>query len=73
MSKIHCYICYTTYLDEELVCDRCEEHYCWDCSCTYDIHTQCDSNLCYTCADHFRKKSLTKSMIRDNKLLLLLN
>ena len=37
------------------------------------IYTQCDSNLCYECADHSRKKSLTKSMIRDNKLLLLLN
>ena len=73
MSKIHCYICYTTNVDEEYVCDKCEEHYCGDCSCTYDIHTQCDSNLCYTCADQFRKKSLTKSMIRDNKLLLLLN
>ena len=73
MSKIHCYICYTTNVDEDHICDRCEEHYCYDCSCTYNIHTQCDSNLCYTCADQFRKKSLTKSMIRDNKLLLLLN
>jgi hypothetical protein len=73
MSKIHCYICYTTDVDEDYVCDNCEQHYCWDCSCTYNIHTQCDSNLCYECANHSRKKSLTKSMIRDNKLLLLLN
>ena len=73
MSKIHCYICYSTDVDEDYVCDRCEEHYCCDCSCTYNIHTQCDSNLCYECADHSRRKPLTKSMIRDNKLLLLLN
>ena len=47
MNKIYCYICYTINVDEDYVCDSCD--------------------------NHSRKKSLTKSMIRDNKLLLLLN
>ena len=71
MSKIHCYICYTTNVDEEYVCDKCEEHYCEDCSCTYDIHTQCDSNLCYECSDQHRRKFLTRETIRENKLNLI--
>lgn len=69
---IHCHICYSTNIDEDFVCDRCEEYYCWDCSCTYDIHTQCDSNLCYECSDQRRRKPLTKDMIRDNKLMMIL-
>ncbi len=70
---IHCYICYSTNVEEECVCENCEEHYCWDCSCTYSIHTQCDSNLCYQCADHNRRKSLTRDMIRENKINLLID
>lgn len=69
---IHCHICYSTNIDEDFVCDRCEEHYCYDCSCTYNIHTQCDSNLCYECSDQRRRKPLTKDMIRDNKLIIIL-
>ena len=70
---IHCHICYTTNVDEDYVCDRCEEHYCWDCSCTYNIHNQCDSNLCYDCSDQSRRKPLTKDMIRENKINLIFN
>lgn len=70
---IYCYICYSTNVEEECVCENCEEYYCWDCSCTYNIHTQCDSNLCYQCANHYRRKSLTKDMIRENKINLLID
>ena len=70
---IHCYICYSRNVDEECVCEKCEEHYCGDCSCTYNIHTQCDSNLCYECSDQRRRKSLTKDMIRENKINLLID
>ena len=72
MEVIFCYICYSTNVEEDHICDRCEEHYCYDCSCTYDIHTQYDSNLCYHCACHYRRKSLTRDMIRENKINILL-
>ena len=71
MEVIFCYICYSTNVEEDHICDSCEEHYCYDCSCTYDIHTQCD-NLCFECADHSRRKYLSKDMLRENKINILL-
>jgi hypothetical protein len=68
---IHCHHCYTTNVDKDSICDRCDEHYCWDCSYTFSIHYQHEGARCYYCADQARRTKLTKQEIRENKLLLL--
>lgn len=69
---IHCYICYSRNVEEEFVCDRCGEYYCEECSYTYTPHFQYEGSLCYWCSDQRRRKSLTKDMIRENKINLLI-
>lgn len=69
---IHCHICYSTNIDEDFVCDRCNQYYCDDCSYTFSIHFQYEGSLCYECSDQRRRKPLTKDMIRDNKLMMIL-
>ncbi len=67
----YCHICYSPNIDE-WVCDRCEQHYCEDCSYTFGIHYQYEGALCYHCSDQNRRKPLTREMIRDNKIKLVL-
>lgn len=62
-----CYICYGS-TDDYMICDRCEEHYCDDCSYTFTIHYQYQGSLCYNCSDQSRRKKLTRDIIRDNKI-----
>lgn len=64
----HCHICYSTKDIIEVVCDRCEEAYCYECSYTYSIHYQYEGNLCYLCADQSRRNRLTKEMKRSLKI-----
>lgn len=66
----HCHICYSTSVDTEYVCDECGNYYCDACSCTYDIHQQCDSNLCYECSGQRRRERLTKEKIEENEAIL---
>jgi hypothetical protein len=73
MSKIHCHICYSTNVDEDFICDKCDQYYCEDCSYTFSLHYQHEGARCYWCSDQNRKKPLTKQEIRHNKLLLLIN
>lgn len=68
---IYCHICYTTKVDDEFTCDKCENYYCFDCSYTFTIHYQYEGNLCYWCSDQNRRTPLTKNIIRDNKLKLI--
>jgi hypothetical protein len=69
----HCYICYTTVLGPDImVCDTCDEIYCEDCSYTFSLHYQHQGARCHWCSDQRRLKPLTKEMLRDNKLKLLL-
>ncbi len=70
---IHCHICYTTNVDEDFVCDQCDQYYCEDCSYTYSLHFQYEGSLCYDCSDQRRIKPLTKDMIRENKINLIFN
>ena len=65
--ELFCYICFQQ-TEEELLCDRCDNHYCEDCSYTFSIHYQHQGARCYSCADQSRLKPLTKQMIRDNKI-----
>ena len=72
MNNEHCYICYQLIKkDNILICDKCENQYCHDCSYTYSLHFQYEGSLCYWCSDQHRRKPLTKDDIRDNKLKLL--
>jgi len=74
MCKLYCYICYSIdEVDEEIICDNCENHYCYDCSYTYSMHYQYEGCLCYWCSDQHRRKKLTKEIIRNNKLKIILN
>ena len=70
--KYFCYICFQQ-IEENFVCDRCDEHYCEDCSYTFSLHYQHQGARCYSCADQSRRKPLTKQMIRDNKLNAICN
>lgn len=69
----YCYICYSTQIEPEYVCDRCEKHYCWDCSYTFTIHYQYEGSLCHYCSDQRRRIPLTKDMKRNNKIKLVLS
>jgi len=68
---IHCYICYSTNVDEDFICDTCDQYYCEDCSYTFTLHYQHEGPRCFLCADQGRRKPLTKDMIRDNKLKMI--
>jgi hypothetical protein len=68
MQKIHCHICYSLDIDEDFICDRCEEYYCEDCSYTFTIHYQYEGSLCYYCSDQKRRKPLTKELKRHLKI-----
>jgi hypothetical protein len=70
---IHCYHCFTTIVDEDFICDTCEELYCEECSYTFSLHYQFQGSRCYSCADQSRRNRLTKEEIRDNKLKLIQN
>jgi hypothetical protein len=66
----HCHICYS--IDETYTCESCDELYCLDCSYTYTIHYQYEGNLCYRCSEQKRIKPLSKEIIRDNKIEIIL-
>jgi hypothetical protein len=73
MVDPHCHICYTTNVEPDImVCDRCGEVYCEDCSYTFTIHYQHQGARCFWCSEQKRLKPLTKETIRDNKLKLFL-
>lgn len=70
---IHCHICYTENVDPEWICDKCDQHYCEDCSYTFSPHYQHQGSRCYQCADQERKERLKIEDIRDNKMIIFLN
>lgn len=70
---MRCYICYSDNLDEDFVCDRCENYYCEDCSYTYSLHFQYQGSLCHYCSDQKRRKPLLKSDILDNRIKIILD
>ena len=71
MNKIHCHICYSTNVDEEFICERCDQYYCEDCAAIFNSISQIDYNCCYECSDGNRIKPLHKDEIRNNKLKLI--
>lgn len=68
---IYCYICYEQNIDEDFICDICENYYCEGCSYTFSIHYQHEGARCYLCADQRRRKKLEKEVKIDNRLKLL--
>lgn len=72
-SGKYCHICYTTDVEDEFICDSCDNYYCEDCSYTFTLHYQFQGGRCYECSDQKRRKLLTKEMIRDNKIKFLIN
>lgn len=70
----HCHICYSINVDDDFICDKCDNYYCENCSYTYTIHFQYEGALCYFCSDQERKrKRPLKEDIRNNKIDLLIN
>lgn len=67
----YCHICYSLKVDDEFICDKCDNYYCEGCSYAYTIHFQYEGGLCYYCSDQKRKKPLSKEDIRDNKMIIL--
>ena len=67
---IYCGRCFTLNVDENFICDKCEEHYCEECSYTFSPHYQFQGSRCYLCADQSRRNKLGISTIRDNKLII---
>ena len=65
----HCYICYSLNTDDDFICDRCDEHYCEECSYSFTYHYQFQGARCYLCADQSRREILTKEKIRDLKII----
>lgn len=63
-----CYICYSPDIDDEFICDRCDNHYCDECTYTYTLHYQYQGSRCYLCSGQSRIKKLTTDIIRENKL-----
>lgn len=72
MTK-YCWLCYTFPLDPEpeLICDRCDQWYCEECSYTFSLHYQHQGCRCYWCADQSRLNALTKIEKRERKLKLI--
>jgi len=68
----YCYICYSLNIDDESICDSCENYYCEDCSYTFSIHYQYYGSKCYLCSNQGRRSKLTKESKRDEKIKLLL-
>ena len=71
-NEIYCYICYED-TDDYMICDTCDNYYCGGCSYTYTLHYQHQGSRCYHCSDQRRRKSITKSQIRKNKLKRFIN
>jgi len=69
MNEKICHICLSDNIfydeNEALICDKCDEYYCEDCSYTFSLHFQYEGSMCYQCADQSRRKPLNK---RDSKL-----
>lgn len=66
----NCYICHSTNVDSDFICDMCEQLYCEDCSYTFSLHYQHQGSRCYNCADQSRRTPLNKRDIKLNKLFL---
>jgi hypothetical protein len=48
VKKPECHCCgYETEL--EMVCEKCDDFYCENCSAPFTIHTQIDYNCCESC------------------------
>jgi hypothetical protein len=56
-----CHICLSDDIfiseNEPLICDRCEQYYCYDCSYTYTIHYQYEGLQCYHSSRSSKKNS----------------
>lgn len=68
----HCSICFIFPVDDNMICDLCDEHYCEDCSYTFTLHYQYQGSRCYQCSGQNRIKKLNKEDIRQNKIELTL-
>lgn len=69
----HCHICYTMDVEPEFVCDRCDLHYCDECSYSFNLHYQFEGSRCHLCSDQPRRNRLDKILKRDNKIKLILH
>lgn len=64
----YCYICYEINVDDDFICDTCDNYYCEDCSYTFSLHYQFQGARCYLCADQRRRNTLTKEDRRSRRI-----
>jgi hypothetical protein len=73
MNEKICHICLSDdiHVDEEtlLICDTCDEYYCYDCSYIFTQHYQHEGMRCYHCSNQSRLKPLDKRDSRLNYIL----
>jgi hypothetical protein len=73
MSDIKfCHLCYSMNIDDDFICDKCEEYYCEECSYTFSLHYQHQGSRCYLCADQNRRNKISVVNLRQNKTELYL-
>ena len=68
---LHCHLCYTQDVDEEVVCERCEENFCFSCSAQFTLHGRIDYNCCYMCGDTDPCVKKEREEIYDNESKLI--
>ncbi len=64
----YCHICYSKFVEDYAICDRCDQYYCEDCSYTFSPHYQFEGSRCYYCAEQYRRTPLSIELIRNNKI-----
>jgi hypothetical protein len=73
MGEKVCHICLSNdiFYDEDtpLICDTCDEYYCYDCSYTFTLQYQFEGMRCYWCSDQKRLKPLDKRDCRISYIL----
>lgn len=69
MKINYCYICSTLNVEDFMICDMCNNHYCEECSYTFSLHYQYQGSRCFECADQNRRDPLS---IRERKINMIL-
>ena len=72
MDEQICHICYSKDIicdDEPMICDRCDEYYCYDCSYAFTLHFEYYGSMCYHCSNQNRKVPLNRREAKINYLL----
>lgn len=71
-SYSYCYICYGI-TEPNMICDRCDNLYCDECSYSFTQHYQFHGARCFECSGQSRLNPLFKNIYRKNRIDSILN